>query len=194
MVANRIESTKPGPESAADKNAVAAPAAAAGGGIKAWLPLIANLVLMPVLAYGTIHFLVLPKLQGGHAASAAAANPGEGTHEGGAGGSSADDKSNKVVVPLSGKVLVNVAGTMGTRYLVACITLVSHNPELKSLMDKNDAELHDAASSTLQAKTISDLEKPGSRNLIRSELMAVFNNILGSGTVTEIYLPEFAIQ
>ncbi len=44
------------------------------------------------------------------------------------------------------------------------------------------------------AKTIADLEKPGARNLIRGELLAGFNNILGDPGVQEIYFTEFAIQ
>jgi flagellar basal body-associated protein FliL len=30
--------------------------------------------------------------------------------------------------------------------------------------------------------------------MIRNELLSGFNNILGDGTVQEIYFPEFAIQ
>ena len=52
----------------------------------------------------------------------------------------------------------------------------------------------DAAASTLASKTIIDLEKPGARNMIRTELVAAFNTVLGGNEVSEIYLPEFAIQ
>jgi flagellar basal body-associated protein FliL len=38
------------------------------------------------------------------------------------------------------------------------------------------------------------LEKPGARNLIRGELLAGFNTILGNSAVREIYFTEFAIQ
>ena len=46
-------------------------------------------------------------------------------------------------------------------------------------MTDNDAPLRDMASSTLSSKTLADLEKPGERNLIRTELITGFNNILG---------------
>jgi flagellar basal body-associated protein FliL len=46
----------------------------------------------------------------------------------------------------------------------------------------------------LAAKTIGDLEKPGSRNVICAELLSSFNQILGGGAVQEIFLTEFAIQ
>jgi len=158
--------------------------------MKAWLPLILNLVLMPVLAYGTVTFLILPKMKSGPPAAHGEAAHGEAASGGGKEGGS----KQKVPVPLGAKVIVNVAGTMGTRYLLANLTLVGNNANLKELVEKNDAELRDAAASALSVKTISDLEKPGARNLIRTELTSVFNNILGEGAVTDIYLVEFAIQ
>ena len=97
-------------------------------------------------------------------------------------------------MPLSAKVLVNVSGTAGTRYLLAQLTLVGTHAELKDSVEKSDAQLRDVASSVLSAKTIADLDKPGSRNLIRTELISAFNGVLGEGRVKEIYFTDFAIQ
>ena len=66
--------------------------------------------------------------------------------------------------------------------------------EFRSKIEQNRDRLMDLASSTLSAKTIADLEKPGVRNLIRSELISAFNSALGQGFVQEIYFTEFAIQ
>jgi flagellar protein FliL len=185
MAANPPAANKPA-EAAPEKAPAAAPAA--GGGIKPWLPLLANLLLMPVLAYATVRFFILPKTQAGAPSLQVEAkeSPGQAA-KGGSG-------KEKIIVPLGGKVLVNVSGTMGTRYLLANLTLVGTNPELRALVEKNDAELHDAAAGALSVKTISDLEKPGARNIIRTELISVFNNVLGQGAVSDIYLTEFAIQ
>ncbi len=195
MPANRLEGTKaPDDVRNGDKTA-AAPAAAApaNAGIKAWIPLITNILLMPVIAYGITTFVLIPKVQGGKAETVANATEGSGEH-GGEGGSGKPGAKGKFSAPLSGKVLVNVAGTAGTRYLVANITLVGKKPDLKSQVDGNDAELRDAASSILSGKTINDLEKPGMRNIIRAELISAFNDILGKDSVNEIYLTEFAVQ
>src|SRR4051812_35918216 len=109
---------------AADKNGASAAAApAASGGIKALLPLIANVVLMPVLAYAMTAYVLVPKLakKPGSSASSqsaqseshgsAAESKGESTH-----GAAPGDMGNgrtKISVPLSKKILVNVSGTMG---------------------------------------------------------------------------------
>ena len=184
--------SKPAEAEAPSTAEAAAPAAAGkGGGIKGWLPLITNILLMPVVAYAVTKFVLLPKLHVQARTTTETAEP----HADSRGAEKAGPAGKvKYTVPLSGKVLVNLAGTMGSRYLLANLTLVSTNPELEEAVKKGDAELRDAAASALSSKTIADLEKPGARNVIRSELMTVFNNVLGSGMVTEIYLTEFAIQ
>jgi flagellar protein FliL len=189
MAANPGNTPKPA-EPAPEKSAAAPPAPPASGGLKAWLPLLANLLLMPVLAYGTVHFLVLPKV---YARTPAGASGESSKKEGGAHGTKEAGKQ-KVMAPLSDKVLVNVAGTMGARYLLARITLVGSNPELENLVKKNDMELRAETANALSVKSITDLEKPGARNLIRTELVSLFNNILGENLVNDIFLTEFAIQ
>ena len=177
------------PEAKAD------PPAPSGAGFKAWLPLAVAVVTMPALAYATTHFVLLPKLerelaQGKPgAAQETAAVPGAGAKN----GSKAAADKLKVTVGLN-KMLVNVAGTMGTRYLMASVTLVGNGPEFKDKIDDNKDQLMDLATGTLSGKTISDLEKPGARNVIRAELMTVFNNALGGPVVQEIYITELAIQ
>lgn len=188
MATNRLDSSRQTDEPArngADQNGAAAPS---GGGFKSWLPLLANIVLMPAIAYALTTYVLIPKLGGAHAAGGAVAE--SGAH----GAPAHSGPGAKITATLGGKVLVNVAGTMGTRYLVANLTLVGKSPTFKLKVEENDAQLRDVAAGILSAKTISDLEKPGMRNLIRLELISAFNDILGPNAVTEIYLTEFAIQ
>jgi flagellar FliL protein len=151
---------------------------------RAWLPLGVALLAMPALAYVTTTFVLVPRMQkalrspatvpaeSGKEARVDAANAGkEGLPPPGAGQS----------VTLN-KLLVNVAGTMGSRYLLTSITLLG------------EPQIRDMASGILNTKTIADLEKPGARNLIRGELLAGFNTIMGNSAVREIYFTEFAIQ
>jgi flagellar FliL protein len=167
------------------EGSAATAAAAAGGGFKAWLPLIVTMLLMPALAYGVAQFVILPQLQkglgmaaGGSTAAAAKKEP-------------ADAKDESVVM---NKLLVNVADTMGARYLLVSLSVVGNTADFKQKMTDHDAQLRDMACGDLATKTLSDLEKPGERNVIRNELITGFNNILGDSVVQEIYLTEFAIQ
>ena len=97
----------------------------------------------------------------------------------------------KVLAPLS-KVLVNVFGTGGARYLIVSMNLVGNNPEFKTKVEENKDQLIDATA-TLASKSIADLERQGVRNQIRSELCAVLNTVLKATPVQEIYLTEFAV-
>ncbi len=198
--------SNPSPEKA-DSGAAAPPPAS--GGIKAMLPLILTVVLMPALAYTMTMFVLLPKLQkslGGDTVHARESEDGDKAHGGGgahgtpdahgASTSSGGGKSGgktKVKVPLT-KLIVNVSGSLGSRMLLVSLTLAGNNGDLKSRIEDENDQLRDVASSILASKTLADLEKPEARNLLRAELLSQFNTVLGAGTVQELYITEFAIQ
>jgi flagellar FliL protein len=164
----------------------AAPANA-GGGIKGWLPLILAVVLMPALAFGMTKFLIVPELQ----SSLGLKNPAEGAA---VGKSKPGTDAKKIQVQFN-KLLVNIAGTMGQRYLLVSVSVVGNGGEaFKAKMTENDSQLRDVAMSALSAKTLADLEKPGARNQVRTELINAFNNVLGDNSVQEIFITEFGIQ
>jgi flagellar FliL protein len=173
-------SNPPAPEAAA-------PAVKARASFKPFLPLLLTVLLMPVLAWGMTRFVILPQLQkelagGGSAPAAATAK------------SKADIAKEKTVTLPMNKLLVNVEGTLGARYLMVNLAVVGSGADFKTKLDDHDAQLRDMACGVLGSKSLADLEKPGEKNLIRNELIAGFNNILGDSTVQEIYFPEFAIQ
>jgi flagellar FliL protein len=176
-------------------DAAASTAVPVSGGFKAWLPLIVAVVTMPALAYATTKFVLLPKLERSLTPGGTGASGGAATESGATGKDGEKPGTGKVktTVALS-KMLVNVSGTMGTRYLMTSVTVVGNTPDFKTKIEDNKDQLMDLATGTLSSKTISDLEKPGARNVIRAELMTVFNNALGGPVIQEIYITELAIQ
>lgn len=195
------------------EGAAAAPGAAAPAW-QAWLPLIVAVVLMPVLAFALTSFVLVPRLQkalanpagaaepvhaaeakaGGHGAAKAEAK--SGGHGGGHGAEKegAETTAGGKQTATLNKLLVNVAGTMASRYLLTSITMVGEASDLTGKVTQHEAQLKDMANGLLSTKTIADLEKPGARNLLRGELLAGFNAILGNSVVQEVYFTEFAIQ
>jgi flagellar FliL protein len=192
---------EPGP---AEKTGEAVPAAKVPrpAGLQAWFPLLAAVVLMPIVAYGITTFILIPKLQRGLGHTPPAAEAEAGTETADAGHGSGHGSPAPAGKPAPGsreqvmfsKLLVNVAGTMGSRLLMTSLTLVSSTPDFKNRVTRNEAQLRDTACGILGTKTIADLEKPGARNIIRSELVTAFNNVFGDTVVQEIYFTEFAIQ
>ena len=183
--ANRIVAVTEPEESTAENPGALSDSAASAAAFNAWLPLVVTVVFMPVLAYLMTTLVLVPRLQKGlgavpaTSAASAAAKSGQAP------------KRESVMMS---KLLVNVSGTMGSRYLLVSLSVVGNDPEFKLKVQEYEPQLRDMACSALEAKTLADLERPGSRNLIRSELLSGFNNILGNNSVQEIYFTEFAIQ
>jgi flagellar FliL protein len=183
---------KAGGKSDAPADAAAAPAPASGGA-KAWLPMILALVLAPAATWGTVEFLLLPRLQkklavaapgapGGEGhAHAPAAKGGKGGKEGGAG----YEFQN---------VVVNLAGTMGTRYLKTSFVITGEDPNIKAVFDGAKPRLTDVTLNVLSSLTLADLEEPGAKNLIREKLVAAYNQALGRKVVEQVYFSDFVIQ
>lgn len=170
----------------------AAPPPKTSGGVMAWLPLFITILLMPALAYGVAQYVLLPQLQKGLGIKTTAAATGSSSSSGGE--TKTEGSGAKTESVLMSKMLVNVAGTMGARYLLVSVSVSGTGKNFKQEMDDHDAQLRDMACSSLATKTLADLEKPGARNLIRTELINGFNNILGDSSVQDIYFTEFAIQ
>ena len=173
----------------------AAPKAPSGGSFKTWLPLLATVVAMPALAYATTQFILLPKIKQAmtQGAAASADEPAGAAPKGKDAASAVAAGKEKILVPLP-KILVNVAGSMMTRYLTMGITLVGNTPDFKERITKNQDQLKSLANGVLMTKTLTDLEKPGASNIIRSELLAVFNNALGGPIIQDIYITDQAVQ
>ncbi len=187
MAANRIDPSQGAAETPAEAPSQGnAPATA--GGIKAWLPLLITVLLMPALAYAMTSFVLLPRLQKGLGITAAAADT---AHPEGKDAKANKEKRESVTMT---KLLVNVAGTMGARYLLVSLNIVGAGDGFSTKMTDLDPQLRDMAQGALRSKTLADLEKPGAVNLIRTELISGFNGILGGPFVKEIYVTEFAIQ
>jgi flagellar protein FliL len=187
---------KPEPkEPAPEKQAPEAPAAARGpGGLAAaWVPAIAALLLAPVACVALAQFVLLPRLQkrlsavpAAEAAPAEASAAAKGAAEAGAAPSGNTYEFSNVVV--------NLSGTMGTRYLKTSFTVTGSDPAFKQQFDSNKARLTDVTLSVLSALSLSDLEEPGSKNLLRDKLVAAYNQALGHHTVDQVYFSDFLIQ
>lgn len=126
---------------------------------------------------------------------AVAYHPGDDSKEG--------DSPKYVLLDLKGeprdegksdKIVVNLAGTSATRFAVARMSLLGEHPDLVERVNFNRERLLDVASGALSSLTLDDVEKPGFRNLLRQQLLALFNDILGRGTIQEVIITEFIVQ
>lgn len=189
-----------------------------------WAPVIAMLVLMPGITYAVAQFVILPKVRavvqehktedaaagkdghggseskdghgkteakGGHGKPEAKGGHGKADAKGGHGKGSENAGQNTYDFE---NVVVNLSGTLGTRYLKASFTIYSDNASLKEVVEKNKKQLLDVASTVLGSRTLADLEQPGAKNVVRNDLLANINQTVKSDLVTQIFFSEFVIQ
>lgn len=159
----------------------------------AWPPIIAVLVLMPVISFGVTQFVLIPRIkaavmqQGGGKTEKPAAEHHEKAHDkkGEGKGEGSYEFSN---------IVVNLTGSGGTRYLKASFTVVGSKPGLKEIVTENKNQLLDVAINVLGSKSMTDLESPGSKNMVRNDLLESFNQALKDTVVEQLYFTEFVVQ
>lgn len=185
-----------GDASAGDAPAVANPVippAKAGAG--SWIPVIVALIAAPAATWGTVEFLLLPRLQkkmtamASGEAPAAAAEPaaGHGAPKGKGGKEGGPNYEFQNVV-------VNLSGTMGTRYLKTSFMVTGADPNIRATFDAQKPKLMDVTLNVLSSLTLADIEEPGAKNLIREKLVGAYNQALGKRVAEQVYFSDFVVQ
>ena len=152
-----------------------------------WGPVIALVVLMPLISYAVAEYLLVPKLKQSLGNSGA----GRGTEVAKAAGPTTS------ALPYSYSfqdIVVNLAGSNGTRYLKVSYTAFSASSDLQERMTRHRNELLDMNLRVLSSKTLGELEAPGARNLLRNELIENLNRVLGENIVEQVYFTDFVVQ
>ena len=191
--------------------AAAAPEAApAKKGIAALIPLVAVLILAPALSFGVGQFVLLPQLkkeltvaavpgaegaEAGHAAEAEEAAPAEEAGHGKEGGhGKKEGASGPTNTYEFTSIVVNLAGTMGTRYLKTTFIVTGSDKGIRAMFENNKPKLLDVTLNVLSSLSLSDLEEAGAKNLIREKLIASYNQALGKKVAEQVYFSEFVVQ
>lgn len=182
-----------------------------GGGLSAWLPAIVAILLAPAATFGVAEYVLLPRLQAKLGAPAADAHgkaeagaeheePAEeapakeekGGHGGKEGKGEGKDTGGNYEFS---NVVVNLAGTMGTRYLKTSFIVTGvGGKSVKGVFETQKAKLTDITLNVLSSLTLADLEEPGSKNVLREKLVAAYNQALGKRLVEQVYFSDFVIQ
>ena len=205
------KSENPPASGAAD---VAAPAAAkAPSKLGALLPVILVVVLAPAVSWAVAQFVLLPQLKAelikalpaaaaGTAtagaspaatpAPAAPAKAEKADKEGGHG-----KKGEAAGVGHSStfeNIVVNLAGTMGTRYLKTTFMVTGSDPTLRAQFEANRPRMIDLSLNVLSSLTLADLDEPAAKNILREKLGAAYNQALGRKVAEQIYFSDFVVQ
>jgi flagellar FliL protein len=136
--------------------------------------------------------MLAKKLAAPRSAEAATTDEKSGDEE--HGGKDGGKKAGATVHTMDNLVL-NPAGSNGTRFLMAAVAAEVKDEKVKEEMNGRDAELRDAILRILGERTVDQLADMSLREPLKKELVDSLNSRLRSKTaVKRVYFPQFVIQ
>ncbi|WP_043589091.1 flagellar basal body-associated FliL family protein [Geminisphaera colitermitum] len=160
--------------------------------LKAWLPAILAILLTPVATLAVVQFVVVPQLRenllvaAGNIPSPPPPRPLAGDTVNATASDAGSFKFEDVVV--------NLAGSMGTRYLKVSFIATGADKTLAAEFAQRKAQLLDVTINVLSSLSLADLEEAGARNLLRERLVSSYNQTLGRRLAEQVYFTDFVVQ
>lgn len=105
---------------------------------------------------------------------------------------SAMPRSTGLVLPLP-PITVNLSEPGGRRYLKLGLE-VEVNSDVRSQLKDNNARIRDAIIMLLAGKNYGDISSPDGKVLLKAEIAARINQILGAQRVVRVYFTDFVVD
>ena len=84
---------------------------------------------------------------------------------------------------------------MGTRYLKTSFVVTGAKPDtIKPAFEENKDKLTDVTLGVLSSLSLSDLEEPGAKNVLREKLVTAYNQALNGRIAEQVYFSDFVVQ
>ncbi|MEO8199715.1 MAG: flagellar basal body-associated FliL family protein [Gemmatimonadota bacterium] len=90
-------------------------------------------------------------------------------------------------------LVVNPAGSQGTRFLMISVGFEVANDSIKKRLEEQEVEVRDTVLAALQNETLESLTKPGARDGLKRILGEAVAPLVGA-TELKVFLPQFVIQ
>jgi flagellar FliL protein len=91
-------------------------------------------------------------------------------------------------------LVVNPAGTEGTRYLLVSVAVEPEDPAYVEELAAMDVALRHSLLSFFATKTVAELADINHREALVEEMKAILVHEVGEELVHHIYLPQYVIQ
>ncbi len=91
-------------------------------------------------------------------------------------------------------VIINPAGTNGTRFLLTTVGIEVSTPEAQQELEKKEVQVRDLLNSILTSKGLNELVSIDQRELLRVEISKQVGALLKSGKLRNVYFSKFIIQ
>lgn len=137
-------------------------------------------------------FVIGPMM--GPDSGADSADSGGGGHGGDGGGGHGADSGGDAALYAIDNLVVNPAGSQGTRFLVVGLAVRLTNGSTSSALQARDPEIRDALLGLLASKTVDELSDQGARDSLKAQVKSAVEAVIGKGTVASILIPQFVLQ
>lgn len=151
------------------------------------------LLVGPLLANRLAPKAAAAEKAGGEGEHAAAGEEAEGKEQQGEGSEEKESAAPAVTHAIDNLVL-NPAGSNGTRFLMVTVAFALRDEEVKTEMTARDAEVRDAVLGTLGKLTVEQLTDVARRDTIKTAMRDSVASLFKKGAVKRAYLPQFVIQ
>jgi flagellar FliL protein len=91
-------------------------------------------------------------------------------------------------------LIVNPAGTNGTRFLLTTVGFEVNTGEALKELETKDVQLRDALNTVLTAKGLDELVDVAQRETLRTEISSKVRELVRSGSLKNVYFSKFIIQ
>lgn len=91
-------------------------------------------------------------------------------------------------------IIINPAGTNGTRFLLTTVGIEVSTPEAQQELEKKELQVRDLLNSILTSKGLNDLVNMDQRELLRAEISKKVGELVKAGKMKSVYFSKFIIQ
>lgn len=91
-------------------------------------------------------------------------------------------------------IIINPAGTNGTRFLMTTIGIEVSGPEAMKEVEKKEVEARDVLNSILTSKGLEELADVQRRENLREEITQRLSGLVKENTLQHVYFSKFIIQ
>jgi flagellar protein FliL len=144
-------------------------------------------ILQTVLVYLLIVFVLVPKFSG--AGGHEKAEKTETKEE-----TPADSKTSGQFVYVVKDLIINPAGTGGTRFLLTTVGVETGNEEELKSVEKKDVVVRDVLNTILASKSVEALDDQTKREGLRKEIRDSLQKSIRPEKITQVYFSKFIIQ
>ena len=93
-----------------------------------------------------------------------------------------------------GNLIINPAGSQGTRFLMVTVGIEATSKEAMASLREQELAVRDAIGSLLESKSLAELTQFGARDTIRAALADKLKPMAGASAKIRVYLPQYVIQ